>query len=445
MSKPPARTTAKRSHSAELYERAVRSIPGGVNSPVRAFRAVGMTPVFITRARGSEIIDADGNHYIDYIGAWGPLLLGHAHYDIERAVQQALERGSAYGLPTEAEVRLAELITEAVPSIEKVRLVNSGTEATMSAIRLARGFTGRKLIVKFEGCYHGHVDSLLVKAGSGVATFSLPESAGVPEEFAGLTLTVSYNDPAALRQLFAQHAGKIAAVIVEPVAGNMGCVLPAEGFLRTLREVTAQDEALLIFDEVITGFRLGIGGAQELYGILPDLTTLGKIIGGGLPVGAYGGRADIMDRVAPEGPVYQAGTLAGNPLAVAAGIAVIEEVRRRESLYADLEQRAQRLEDGLREAARSAHVEFCSNRVGSMLTGLFTRGPVVDFSSASSASRERYALFFQAMLERGVLLPPSQFETWFVSAAHTDRDLEMTLKAAGEAFSLVAEQQHSQL
>jgi glutamate-1-semialdehyde 2,1-aminomutase len=402
-----------------------------------------MTPVFATRARGSEVVDADGNRYIDYIGAWGPLLLGHAHYDIERAVHQALERGLAYGLSTEAEVRLAELITEAVPSIEKVRLVNSGTEATMSAIRLARGFTGRKLIVKFEGCYHGHVDSLLVKAGSGVATFALPESAGVPEEFAGLTLTAPFNNAEAVRQLFAAHAGKIAAVIVEPVAGNMGCVPPAEGFLKTLRAVTAQDEALLIFDEVITGFRLGIGGAQELYGILPDLTTLGKIIGGGLPVGAYGGRADIMDRVAPEGPVYQAGTLAGNPLAVAAGIAVLEELRRRESLYSDLGQRTQRVEDGLREAAWNAHVDLCVNRVGSMLTAFFARGPVTDFATASAASREQYALFFQAMLERGVLLPPSQFEAWFISAAHTDRDVELTLKAATEAFACVAERQRS--
>ena len=429
--------TPKRMRSLELYGRALLLIPGGVNSPVRAFRAVGIPPLFVTRARGSEVVDADGKHYIDYIGAWGPLLLGHGHYAIERAVKLALERGTAYGLSTEAEVRLAELITEAVPSIEKVRLVNSGTEATMSAIRLARGYTGRDLIVKCIGCYHGHVDSLLVKAGSGLATFALPDSAGVPAQFADLTLTVPYNDAEAIKKVFSSHAGKIAAVIVEPVAGNMGCVPPAEGFLKILREVTAEDEALLIFDEVITGFRLGIGGAQELYGILPDLTTLGKIIGGGLPVGAYGGRGDIMEKIAPEGPVYQAGTLAGNPLAVAAGIAVMEEIRRRSNLYSDLETRAARLADGLRQCARDARVPVCINRVGSMLTLFFTPGPVTDFDSASKADRERYARFFVGMLDRGVLLPPSQFETFFVSAAHSDRDIDNTLDAAKQAFEAV--------
>jgi glutamate-1-semialdehyde 2,1-aminomutase len=432
MSKPPVR-----SRSLDLYERARQLIPGGVNSPVRAFRAVGIPPLFVARARGSEVVDTDGKRYIDYIGAWGPLLLGHAHYDIERAVGQALERGTAYGLSTEGEVRLAELLSEAVPSIEKVRLVNSGTEATMSAIRVARGFTGRDLVVKFIGCYHGHVDSLLVKAGSGVATFALPDSAGVPGPFAALTLAVPYNNIDAVRQVFSSHRGKIAAVIVEPVAGNMGCIPPAEGFLQTLRELTAEDGALLIFDEVITGFRLWIGGAQELYGILPDMTTLGKIIGGGLPVAAYGGRAEIMDCVAPEGPVYQAGTLAGNPLAVAAGIAVMEELRRRPNLYAELDGRAQSLAEGLRKVAWDAHVDVCINRVGSMLTVFFTRGPVVDFDSACTSNREQFARFFQGMLERGVLLPPSQFETWFVSAAHTERDIEATLAAAKEAFSAV--------
>ena len=430
--------TQKRIRSAELYERAKQLIPGGVNSPVRAFRAVGTAPVFASRARGSELVDADGRHYIDYIGAWGPLLLGHAHPDIERAVGAALERGTAFGLSTEAEVRFAALLTESIPSIEKVRLVNSGTEATMSAIRLARGFTGRELVVKFVGCYHGHVDSLLVKAGSGLATFALPDSAGVPAAFAELTLTAPYNDSEAVWKLFSAHADKIAAVIVEPVAGNMGCVPPAEGFLETLRELTARDGALLIFDEVITGFRLGLGGAQEFYGVRPDLTTLGKIIGGGLPVGAYGGRAEIMDRIAPEGPVYQAGTLAGNPLAVAAGIAVIEELCRRPLLYSDLDQRAGRLADGLRESARQAHVEVSINRVGSMLTVFFTRGPVVDFDSASKADRNLFARFFHAMLERGVLLPPSQFETFFVSAAHTDRDIDATREAARESFQAVA-------
>jgi glutamate-1-semialdehyde 2,1-aminomutase len=430
--------SSNRSRSLEVYERARHCIPGGVNSPVRAFRAVGTPPVIVARARGSEVVDVDGKRYIDFIGAWGPLLLGHAHYDIERAVQQALERGTAYGLTTEAEVRLAELLSEAVPSIEKVRLVNSGTEATMSAIRVARGFTGRDLVVKFIGCYHGHVDSLLVKAGSGVATFALPDSAGVPGPFSELTLAVPYNNIDAIRQVFSSHRGKIAAVIVEPVAGNMGCVPPVEGFLKTLRELTARDGALLIFDEVITGFRLWIGGAQELYGILPDMTTLGKIIGGGLPVGAYGGRAEIMDCVAPEGPVYQAGTLAGNPLAVAAGIAVMEELRRRPTLYSELDTRAQALAEGLRKAAWDAHVEVCINRVGSMLTVFFTRGPVVDFDSARTSNLEQFARFFQAMLERGVLLPPSQFETWFISAAHTERDIETAVAAAREAFATAA-------
>jgi glutamate-1-semialdehyde 2,1-aminomutase len=441
----PNDSSAKRPRSGELFERACRFIPGGVNSPVRAFRAVGTTPVFAVRARGAELVDADGKHYIDYIGAWGPLLLGQGHADVERYVRQAFERGTAFGLSTEAEVRLAELITEAVPSIEKVRLVNSGTEAAMSAIRLARGFTGRDLVLKFDGCYHGHVDSLLVKAGSGVATLALPDSAGVPAQYAQTTLTAPYNDAAAVQRIFAAHPGKIAAVIVEPVAGNMGCVLPAEGFLTTLRDCTASDGALLIFDEVITGFRLAVGGAQELFGSTPDLTILGKVIGGGLPIGAYGGRADIMDHIAPLGPVYQAGTLAGNPLAVAAGIAVLEELRRRNSLYSELDARTQRLADGLKRAAWDAHVDVCLNRIGSMLTVFFTRGPVVDFDSASRADRDLFALFFQGMLDRGVLLPPSQFETWFVSAAHTDRDVDMTVKAAREAFLWAAEESAKQL
>jgi glutamate-1-semialdehyde 2,1-aminomutase len=424
----------KRMRSMELFERAQQLIPGGVNSPVRAFRAVGMPPVFLARGRGSEVVDADGRRYVDYVGAWGPLLLGHGYHDIERAVQKALERGTAFGLPTEAEVRLAQLVCESFPSIERVRLVNSGTEATMSAIRLARGFTGRDFIVKFDGCYHGHADALLVKAGSGVATFSLPDSAGVPAAFASLTLTAPYNDAATIRKIFSEQAGKIAAVIVEPVAGNMGCVPPREGFLEALRALTARDGALLIFDEVITGFRLGLGGAQELFGIRPDLTTLGKIIGGGLPVGAYGGRSDIMENVAPQGPVYQAGTLAGNPLAVAAGVAVIEELRRRPTLYSELDQRADRLAEALRKCAWDAHSEICINRAGSLLTAFFAKGPVVDFASAATADRARYARFFQAMLEHGILLPPSQFECWFLSAAHTDRDVEQTIAAAKEAF-----------
>ena len=431
--KPPA----KRTRSQELYDRALRLIPGGVNSPVRAFRAVGAPPLIIARGRGSQVSDVDGRHYIDYIGAWGPLILGHAHPDIERAVVQALERGTAYGLTTEAEVRMAQLLTEAVPSIEKVRLVNSGTEATMSAIRLARGFTKRDLIVKFIGCYHGHVDSLLVKAGSGVATFSLPESAGVPRQFAELTIAVPYNQPEALARTFESHRGKIAAVIIEPVVGNMGCVPPADGFLQSVREITERDGALLIFDEVMTGFRLAFGGAQELYGIRPDLTTLGKIIGGGLPIAAYGGRADIMDCVAPDGPVYQAGTLSGNSLAVAAGIAVLEELGRRPAIYKELESRTQHLAEGLRKEASRSLVGSCVNQVGSMFTVFFTPGPVRDFDSALGADRDRFAAFFRAMLERGVLFPPAQFEAAFVSAAHTDRDIEATLAAAREAFALL--------
>ena len=436
-------STSKLPRSQELYERARQVIPGGVNSPVRAFRAVGTTPRFIVRGRGSQVIDADGNHLLDYIGAWGPLILGHAHPDVERAVHQALERGTAYGLPTEGEVRLAQLITEVMPSIEKVRLVNSGTEAAMSAIRLARGFTGRSLVVKFIGCYHGHVDSLLVKAGSGLATFALPDSAGVPAAFAELTLALPYNDVEAVEQAFAAHAGEIAAVIVEPVAANMGCVLPAKGFLQALRELTRTDGALLIFDEVITGFRLGLGGAQELFGIRPDLTILGKVIGGGLPVGAYGGRAEIMNCVAPEGPVYQAGTLAGNPLAVAAGIAVLEELRRRPAIYAELEGRTKRLTTGLLDGARKARVDITLNQIGSLFTVFFTSfsksGPVVDFDTACRADREQFAFFFRTMLEHGILFPPSQFEACFVSAAHTDKDVDVTLEAARGAFEAVAE------
>jgi len=431
---------AKLSRSQELYERARQLIPGGVNSPVRAFRAIGIPPVMIARGRGSQVTDVDGHHYIDYIGAWGPLLLGHAHPDIERAVQQALERGTAFGLTTEAEVRLAQLIAEAVPSMEKVRLVSSGTEATMSAIRLARGFTGREMIVKFIGCYHGHADSLLAKAGSGVTTFGLPDSAGVPAEFTRLTLPLPFNRPEALQQAFEEHHNRIAAVILEPVAGNMGCVPPQPGFLEAVRKLTDRHGALLIFDEVITGFRLAYGGAQALYGIRPDLTTLGKVLGGGLPVGAYGGRADIMDRVAPEGPVYQAGTLSGNPLAVAAGIAVLEELRRRPAIYAEMEAKTQRLTAGLLDAAQKARVEVTLNQAGSLFTLFFTRGPITDYESALVADREQFACFYRAMLDRGILLPPSQFEACFLSAAHTDRDLEATVEAARESLEFVSRQ-----
>ena len=434
------KTTSKQARSEELFDRAKELIPGGVNSPVRAFRSVGATPVFAARGRGSRLIDADENAYIDYIGAWGPLILGHSHPAVQSAIRDAVERGTGYGLPTEQEVRIANLIKAAVPSIEKLRLVNSGTEATMSAIRLARGFTQRNLILKFSGCYHGHVDALLVKAGSGVVTFSLPESSGVPPEFAQLTLTAPYNDSGAVRRLFENHPAKIAAVILEPVAGNMGCVPPVNGFLSELREITADDGALLIFDEVMTGFRLGFGGVQESSGVSPDLTTLGKIIGGGLPVGAYGGRSDVMSHIAPDGPVYQAGTLAGNPLSVAAGMAVLEELRRRPEVYAELEQRTARLVDGLHEGASRVRLDVCINRVGSMFTVFFTPGPVTDFESACTADREQFACFFRAMLDRGILFPPSQFEAAFVSAAHSDDDIDATVRAAKQAFEIVSQE-----
>ena len=429
-----------RSRSNQLYEAARSLIPGGVNSPVRAFRAVGIDPLFLASGRGSQVTDVDGHRYIDYIGGWGPHILGHSHPAIQRAIRKALKRGTSFGAATEAETDLARFICDAIPSIEKVRLVNSGTEATMSAVRLARGFTGRSLVVKFIGCYHGHVDSLLVKAGSGVTTFALPESAGVPAEFTGLTLAVPFNNSNALQEVFSTHGGKIAAVIVEPVVGNMGCVPPSDGYLETLRELTLQAGAVLILDEVMTGFRLAYGGVQGSYGIRPDLTTLGKIIGGGLPVGAYGGRAEIMNAVAPEGPVYQAGTLSGNPLAVAAGIAALEQLRRRPGLYAELDNRTEALREGLAESARRAGVEVCVNRAGSMFTVFFAPGPVVDFDTANGADREAFACFFQTMLEGGVLLPPSQFEAAFVSAAHTDRDVERTLRAAKKAFQAVARQ-----
>ncbi len=430
---------AASSRSAELFERACRLMPGGVNSPVRAFGAVGLPPLFIARGSGARVVDVDSRHYLDYVGAWGPLLLGHAHPDVERALRQALERGTAYGFATEGEVRIAELISETVPSVEKVRLVNSGTEATMSAVRLARGFTGRDRIVKFIGCYHGHVDSLLVKAGSGVATYALPDSAGVPTQYAELTHALPFNDSAAVRTLFEEQRDTIAAVIVEPVAGNMGCIPPQAGFLETLREVTREHGALLIFDEVMTGFRVSRGGAQELYSIRPDLTTMGKVIGGGMPVGAYGGRSDIMDRIAPEGPVYQAGTLSGNPLAVAAGIAVLEELRRRPELYDEMENRAKRLTEGILAIASRLGLPVCLNRVGSMWTLFFTPGPVVDYDTAAASDRGRFARYYQGMLERGVLLPPSQFEAAFLSAAHTDPDIDATLEAVEGALGMIVQ------
>jgi glutamate-1-semialdehyde 2,1-aminomutase len=420
--------------SGELMKAAERVIPGGVNSPVRAFRSVGGQPPFIARGDGARITDADGRTYIDFVGSWGPLILGHAPAAVVEAITETARRGTSYGAPTELEVRMAETIAAAYPSMEMVRLVSSGTEAAMSAIRLARGATGREHLVKFDGGYHGHADSLLVKAGSGGATFSIPDSRGVPAALAALTITLEFNDIAGLRDLFRRRGGEIAAVIVEPVAGNMGVVPPAPGFLESLREVTAEHGALLIFDEVITGFRIAYGGAQERYGVQPDLTCLGKIIGGGLPVGAYGGRREVMANVAPLGGVYQAGTLSGNPLAVAAGLATLAALRT-SGVYERLEHLGARLELGMREAARKAGVALAVNRVGSMMTGFFCDGPVADYTSARRADTKRYAAFFQGMLERGVYLAPSQFEAAFVSLAHSDADLEHAARAATESLA----------
>jgi glutamate-1-semialdehyde 2,1-aminomutase len=417
------------SKSEELFRRAQETIPGGVNSPVRAFRSVGGNPLFIARGEGSHIFDVDGNEYIDYVGSWGPLLLGHRHPDIVAALEGALAIGTSFGAPTEQEVELAEAIRDAVPSIEMVRLVSSGTEATMSAIRVARGFTGRDLIVKFEGCYHGHVDSLLVKAGSGVATLGIPDTQGVPKAFCDTTIALPFNDAEAVERAFRAHGNRIAAVIVEPVAGNMGCVPPLPGYLEALRDITARFGALLVLDEVMTGFRVAFGGAQQRYGIRPDLTTLGKVIGGGLPVGAYGGRKDIMSKVAPVGPIYQAGTLSGNPLAVAAGLAMLRYLKRHPEVYGQLEARAA-------ELCASAPAGVMVNRVGSMFTWFFTDQPVTDYESAKRSDTARFGRFFRAMLERGVYLAPSQFEAAFVSAAHSEEDIRETIAAAGEALSV---------
>jgi glutamate-1-semialdehyde 2,1-aminomutase len=413
--------------SVALYERTQKAIPGGVNSPVRAFRAVGGTPPFIARGEGSRIFDVDGNAYIDYVCSWGPLLLGHRPALVIEALREALEEGTSFGAPTEREVLLAELISQTVPSMEMVRLVNSGTEATMSALRLARGFTNRDLIVKFEGCYHGHVDSLLVKAGSGMATLGIADTAGVPRAFAETTIALRFNSIAAVENAFAEQATRIAAVIVEPVAGNMGCVPPAPGYLEALRHLTSRYGALLIFDEVMTGFRVALGGAQQRFGIRPDLTTLGKIAGGGLPLAVYGGRADIMGRVAPLGPVYQAGTLSGNPLAVAAGLAMLRYAIAHPEAYDTLECRAAQL-----TAWTPPGVSV--NRVGSMFTFFFSSDPVTDWESAKRCDTARFAQFFHFLLDRGVYIAPSQFEAGFISTAHTEQDIAATVAAAREFF-----------
>ncbi len=426
----PVRTDTSR----RLFEEAQQFIPGGVDSPVRAWRSVGADPLFISRGQDACVYDADGNEFLDYIGSWGPLILGHAHPRVVAAIQETAARGTSYGAPTELEIELARRIVDAVPSVEMVRFVSSGTEATMSAIRLARAFTHRDLIVKFDGGYHGHADFLLARAGSGVATLSLPDSAGVPAAVASTTLIAPYNDPEAVERLFQAPKDEIAAVIVEPVAGNMGVVAPAHGFLDGLRRITQANGALLIFDEVISGFRAAYGGAQTLYGVTPDLTCLGKIVGGGLPVGAYGGRRDIMEWIAPVGPVYQAGTLSGNPLAMAAGIATLDVLAETKDPYGQLEGRGAQLEEGLRGAASAAGLPVTVNRVGSLLTAFFTGRPVTDYASARTSDTARYARFFRGMLARGIYLAPSQFEAAFISLAHSEADIERTVGSARQVM-----------
>jgi glutamate-1-semialdehyde 2,1-aminomutase len=423
--------------SLKLQRRAEAVLPGGVNSPVRGFRSVGGEPPFIVKGEGAHIWDADGNQYIDYVGSWGPLILGHAAPEIVEAVIAAARTGTSFGACTPLEVGLAEAVVAAYPSMEKLRFVSSGTEATMSAIRLARAFSNRKYVVKFEGCYHGHADALLVKAGSGVATLGIPGSAGVPEEVVQFTLALPYNNHDAIKHAFAKFKNQIACVIVEPVVGNMGCVPPKKGYLKSLREITAREGALLIFDEVMTGFRLALGGAQQLFGINPDLTTLGKIIGGGLPVGAYGGTARIMDMVAPLGPVYQAGTLSGNPLAMAAGLATINFLIDHPDVYPRMETLSARLVEGVLDAAHQAGVAMVANRVGSMFTWFFTGDPVTDWTSAAKSDTKAFGKFHGGVLRAGVYLPPSQFEAAFLSAAHTEQDVDETIAAAREALAQI--------
>ncbi|THF83787.1 glutamate-1-semialdehyde 2,1-aminomutase [Cohnella fermenti] len=421
------------SRSKEAFERAKLVIPGGVNSPVRAFKSVGLTPIVIERGQGSRIYDIDGQSYIDYVLSWGPLIIGHAHPEVVAALQEAAAKGTSFGAPTELETRMAELVCERMPSVEIVRMVNSGTEATMSALRLARGYTGRSKILKFEGSYHGHADSLLIKAGSGVATLGLPDSPGVPESVATHTITVPYNDIESVKLVFEKFGEELAAVIVEPVAGNMGVVPPLPGFLQGLRDLTTKYGALLIFDEVMTGFRVGYHSAQGLYGVLPDLTCMGKVIGGGLPVGAYGGRRDIMERMAPVGPIYQAGTLSGNPLAMTAGYETLS--RMTADSYRELERLAVRLQAGLEDAAAEFGVPLTVNRVGSMVCPFFTERQVINFEVARSSDTDRFRAVFARLLDEGINIPPSQFEGWFLSTAHTEADIDTSIEAFRAALS----------
>ncbi len=433
-----SRGTATRisTQSDALHARAQTLLPGGVDSPVRAFLAVGGAPPFVERGQGAYLWDADGNRYIDYFGSWGPMILGHAFPPVVEAIQRAAERSSSFGASTASEAELAALVAEACPSIKMLRFVSSGTEATMSAIRVARAFTARKYIIKFEGCYHGHADGLLVKAGSGVATFGIPGSAGVPEEIAHWTLALPYNDLPAVEAAFAARRGEIAAIIVEPVAGNMGCVLPEPGYLEGLRAITARESAVLIFDEVMTGFRVAFGGVQERYGVTPDMTTLGKIVGGGLPCGVFGGRAEIMRMLAPLGPVYQAGTLSGNPLAMAAGLATVGYLKEhRDEVYERLEQLSAAVADGVAAEAARAGIPMTTNRVGAMWTGFFTTEPVRDFASACASDTARFGRFHRRMLDAGVWLPPSQYEAAFLGTAHSDEDVRRTVTAARAAFA----------
>jgi glutamate-1-semialdehyde 2,1-aminomutase len=423
----------KRDKSSQFFAEAQKYIPGGVNSPVRAFKSVGGNPVYIERGEGSRVYDVDGNSYIDYIGSWGPLILGHAHPRVLAAIAEVAALGTSFGAPTERETEMAKLVCELVPSVEVVRMVNSGTEATMSALRLARGYTKRNKIMKFEGCYHGHADSLLIKAGSGVATLGLPDSPGVPEGTALNTITVPYNDLESVKLAFEKFGEDLAAVIVEPVGGNMGVVPPLPGFLQGLRDITKQYGTLLIFDEVMTGFRVALGGAQELYGITPDLTTMGKVIGGGLPVGAYGGKREIMQQIAPAGPIYQAGTLSGNPLAMAAGITTLQELSK-PGTYERLEKLSARLGEGLAENARKLGIPHTVNRVGSMVCLFFTDTPVINYETAKTANLEQFSAYFSHLLDEGIMLPPSQFEGMFVSLAHSEEDIERTIEASYKAM-----------